>query len=180
MRSERIGSAIGAVGGLAFVLANASALDRPLDLVARMVGGLLFLAVLALAVLGRRGEGTEAPPPSRRQIRTYGFSVLGMVLAMVAGARLLTWTGYADLVVLWVVLVVGLHFLPFARAFAQPLFTVIGWTLAGLAVLGAVLALAVRDSDLAGATAVVAGLVLLVGSLWPALTRTRERARARG
>ncbi|SDD52239.1 hypothetical protein [Auraticoccus monumenti] len=179
MRSERIGSAIGAVGGLAFVLANASALGSPLDVVARVLGGLLFLAVLALAVVGGRGDRAEAPP-SRRQIRTYGFSVLGMVLAIAAGARLLTWTGYGDLVVLWVVLVVGLHFLPFARAFTQPLFTVLGWTLVALALVGAVLALALRDSDLAGVTAVVAGLVLLVTSLWPALTRGRGRARARG
>lgn len=179
MRSERIGSAVGAVGGPAFVLANAPALGSPLDLAARVVGVLLFLAVLALAVVGRRGGRAEAPP-SRRQIRTYGFSVLGMVLAIAAGARLLTWTGYGDLSVLWVVLVVGLHFLPFARTFAQPLFTVLGWSLVALAVLGAALTLALRDSDLAGATAVVAGLVLLVCSLWPALDRTRGPARARG
>lgn len=78
------------------------------------------------------------------------------------------------------VLAVGLHFLPFARTFAQPLFTVLGWTLVALAMLGAVLALALGNSDLAPITAVAAGLVLLVCSLWPLLTRRRLAGRARG
>lgn len=176
MRSERIGSLIGAVGGLTFVLVNATALPAGAAWVARVLGVLAFLAVLALVVVRNRpGAGIDSPP-SRRQIRVYGTSVTAMVLAILLGARLLALLGRTDLVVLWVVLAVGAHFVPFARAFELPFFARLGWLLVGLAVLGAVLTLLTRLAPVPGATAVLAGLVLLGAALRPALVRTRSGA----
>ena len=66
---------------------------------------------------------------------------------------------------LWVVAVVGAHFLPFARAFHAPVFTPLAWTLIGLAVVGTVASIVV--SPLAAAwTAVLAGVALLAFGLF--------------
>jgi hypothetical protein len=63
-----------------------------------------------------------------------------------------------------VVLVLGLHFLPFARAFRQPFFTPLGWTLVAGAAAGGTATLAGFD-DAPAWTATLAGGVLLVASL---------------
>ncbi len=60
-----------------------------------------------------------------------------------------------------VVLAVGLHFVPFAAAFDAPVFARLGWTLAGLGVMGLVLGVAAGAAAVAAA-AVLAGPTLLV------------------
>ncbi|WP_197429768.1 hypothetical protein, partial [Auraticoccus cholistanensis] len=137
MRSERVGSLIGAVGGLAFVLADAGSLPEPWAWALRVLGLVLFLAVLALVVVRPRRADVVEAPPTRRQVRGYGISVTLMVVAIAVGARLLDLLGLEDLVVLWVVLAVGAHFVPFARLFRRPFFAVLGWLLVALAVVGA-------------------------------------------
>lgn len=169
-RSERVGSLIGAVGGLLFVLVNAGGLTGGVAWAARVLGVAAFVAVVILVVL-RRGGTVAEDPPSRRQIRTYGISVTVMVLAIIAGARVLDASGRAELVVVWVVLCVGAHFLPFARAFAVPVFARLGLVLIGLAVVGGVVALTTASAVAPAATAVLAGLALLAAALSPGLRR---------
>ncbi len=176
VRSERIGSLIGAVGGLAFVLVNAQPLPDPWAWLLPGAGVLLFLAVLALVVVRPARPGAEQPP-SRRQVRGYGLSVTAMVVAIVVGARLLALAGLGELTVLWVVLAVGAHFVPFARLFDRPFFAVLGWSLVALAGLGAAGVLLLRDAALAGGVAVLAGFVLLGSALLPAVTARTVRAR---
>ncbi len=66
-----------------------------------------------------------------------------------------------DAVPVWVVFVVGAHFLPFARAFRLPVFLWLSLSLVVISVVGAVLALVFDSGTAAGWTAVAAGFVLM-------------------
>lgn len=87
-------------------------------------------------------------------------SVIGAVAIPVGALVIRTLDGPPELVVVWVVLVVGVPFLPFARAFGLPVFDLLAWTLIALAVAGGALTLAV-DAGSGPWTAVAAGFVLL-------------------
>lgn len=169
-RSERIGSLIGAIGGLLFVLINAAGLPSPLGVVAGVLGVALFIAVDVLVVFRRRAAVPE-DPPSRSQIRTYGFSVTGMVVAILVGARILDASGRVELIVVWAVFCVGAHFIPFARAFGVPVFARLGLAMMAVAVVGGVVAEVTSSDDVPFSTAVVAGFLLLGAALTPALGR---------
>ncbi|MFY0407451.1 DUF6609 family protein [Solicola sp. PLA-1-18] len=118
-----------------------------------------------VAVVARRrlGAGTV---PGARAVRTYGWSVIAMVVAIVVGARLLAVADQTRLVPVWVVATVGLHFVPFARAFGQPLFLRLAAALVLVAVVGALAELA-GVPDAVPWVAVVAGAVLLASSASP-------------
>lgn len=107
------------------------------------------VAVLGLAgwlvLTARRGAGSptgggrEESPFGKR----YGIAVLLMLVGIFAGARVLT--GVFELpeaVPAWVLFVVGLHFLPFAKLFGARRFLVLSALLCVVAVLAAVLAIA--------------------------------------
>ncbi len=174
MRGARIGSLIGSIGGLVFVLINAGSLAAPLDTVLRVLGGLAFAAVVWFAVARPRAGVAPAGPPSRRAIRVYGTSVTAMALAIPVGAGLINNVLHRpELTVPWVVLAVGLHFLPFASAFDAPVFARLAWTMAAVAVAGAALSLAVGATGAAW-TGVLAGFVLLgFSASGPGLSRER-------
>ncbi len=87
-------------------------------------------------------------------------SVVGMLLAISLGRLALVGLGHEDLQPALVVLAVGLHFVPFARAFRAPLFGTLGWVVATLGALGLVGG-AVVGAVAPRAAAVVAGLVML-------------------
>jgi hypothetical protein len=167
MRRLPVGSVIGAVAGLIFVLANAG--DLPAAAVFRVAGVVAFIVVL---VLLRRGPAAEPPRPSRTALRTYVLCVVGEVIAIPVGALVIrSLDGPSELVVVWVVFVVGVHFLPFARTFGLPVFDPLAWTLIVLAVVGGTLTLAV-DASAGPWTAVAAGFVLLgFAGTGPRLTR---------
>jgi hypothetical protein len=119
-----------------------------------------FGVVLWWSVL-RTGAGSPGPQPSPDALRTYLVCLVGEVVAIPLGAQVLVRAvGRPELVLPWVVLVVGVHFLPFARTFRVPLFAGLAWTLVVLGLLGGVLAVVVGPV-LASATGVVAGFVLL-------------------
>lgn len=172
-RSERTGSFIGAVGGLLFVLVNSGGLPDGVGWAARALGVAAFVAVLVLVVF-RRGGSVAEEPPSRRQIRVYGISVTAMVLAIIAGARILDATGNAEPIVAWVILCVGAHFIPFSRAFDLPLFGRLGVTLIALAIAGAVLWAVTSSAVVLSTTAVLAGVALLAAALAPGLPGSRQ------
>ena len=84
------------------------------------------------------------------------------MLAIPVGAQVLLRVLHRPaLTPVWVVLVVGVHFLPFARAFRVPLFTWLGAVLITVAVLGGVATLQV-GAVAAGVTGMIAGVALLV------------------
>lgn len=160
-RTRPIGSIIGAVAGLLFVLLNAAAM--PLPVVWRVA------AVIAFTAIGwwllRPGSAVPQPPPDRSALRTYGLSVTAMVVSIPVGATLLTNVfDRPDAVVVWVVFVVGVHFVPFARAFEMALFYWLALTLVLVAVVGGIVTVATGDSHAPGVSGVVAGIVLLAFS----------------
>lgn len=160
MGSPRTGSLIGAIGGVLFVVLNAGALGAPTSLVLRVIGVAAFAFVLWWSVL-RPGAPRPGPRPSRTALRTYLLCVAGEVVAIPAGAQLLVRVVHRpELVLPWVVLVLGVHFLPFARTFRVPLFAALAWALVALGLLGGVLAV-VTGPVAAAVTAVLAGFVLL-------------------
>ena len=171
MGSVRTGSRVGSVGGVLFVLLNAGVAGSPAATVLRVVGVAAFAGVLWLAVL-RPGAPRSGSPPSRAALRTYLLCVLGEAVAIPLGAQVLTRAlERPDLVLPWVVVVVGVHFAPFARTFGVPLFGRLAVALVALGLVGGVLTV-LLGPVVAGLTGVVAGFVLLafvaVGALRPA------------
>ena len=160
MGGPRTGSLVGAIGGVLFVLLNAGSAGGPAGVVLRVAGVAGFAFVLWFSVL-RPAARRPGPAPAPRALRTYLVCVAGEVVAIPLGAQVLT--RLADrpgLVLPWVVVVVGIHFVPFAHAFGVRLFAVLGGTLVAVGVLGGALALAV-DPRAAALSGVVAGFVLL-------------------
>ena len=171
MRGKMIGSCVGIVAGLVFVLVNAGELPGPWSVASRLAG--IAAAALSLAVV-LRAPGGQSPQPSRQAVRTYGWSVAAMVVSIPVGAALLSGPlGAPELTVLWVVAVVGAHFLPFASAFEAPVFRPLALILITVAVLGVPFTLTWGKAA-ADTMAVVAGFALL----WFAAQGARDEARA--
>lgn len=79
------------------------------------------LALVAAILLVRRvpARPTLATDPRARKV--YWISVIAEVALILAGAAALALTGNAAYISTWVLFVVGVHFLPFVRAFRTPL-----------------------------------------------------------
>lgn len=156
-----VGGLVGLSGATAFVLVNAPGLPDVWALLAR-VAWALALVVAVWQMLLRRRRLTPAPPPTRTGGLVYVASVLGMVAAIVLGARLLVGIARPELVPALVVTAVGAHFIPFARAFSAPVFGIIGWAMTALGLVGLLVGWQVAGGLVASATATTAGLVMLV------------------
>ncbi|MEO7070706.1 MAG: hypothetical protein ABI131_09475 [Nostocoides sp.] len=169
MQNRPIGSVIGAIAGLAFVLINAGTVPAPL--LWRLVATSGFVAIIWFVVL--RGAEVDPVSPSRAALRTYGISVAAMVVAIPLGATIITNVlDRPNAVLVWVVFVVGVHFLPFAHAFHLPVFHWLSASLVAVSVVGTVPALTSDSATAAGRTGVAAGFVLLLFSaVGPRLTR---------
>ncbi|THV41275.1 hypothetical protein [Glycomyces buryatensis] len=162
--NAKIGSLIGAIGGLVFILVNAGELPGAIALTLRCIGIAGFAFVVWYTQIRTRGYQSAAEPPTSKAMRVYWICVIAEVLSIPVGAMVINNViDQPDLTVCWVVLVVGVHFLPFAKAFNAPIFTPLGWTLVGTAVIGGALTLTVAAQAAAWA-AVLAGVALLVSS----------------
>lgn len=140
------------------MLVNAAALPLPWSWLLPALGAAAFLA--ALVRLRRPDALPAGTRPSRQAWRVYGLSVGLMILAFPLGAWALRRAGLPEVTILWVILVVGLHFWPFARAFQAPVFRPLAVSLTGVALAGIGAALAGWPWAPASA-AVLAGFVLL-------------------
>lgn len=174
MRKET-GSLIGAVGGLAFLLFNTGSLPAALAWGIRVIGVVAFVAVVWYAVLRPQRRGmVDRPRPVN--MRTYWLAVLAMVIAIPLGSLVINRVlDRPPLTLPWVVLVLGAHFLPFARAFRAPIFARMGLMLIALAVAGAVVTLLVNPQASVW-VAIAAGFVLLSFSLAGGRQRSATRA----
>ncbi len=158
MQGQKFGSWVGVVAGLAFVAFNVGGLPDPWP-VLLWTAGLVASALAAVVIV--RAPVTSAKPPSKQAMRVYGWCVTAMIVAIPVGASLLNGPLDApELTVVWVVAVVGAHFLPFASAFEAPVFRSLALTMLAVAVVGTAVTLII-GKDAALATAVVAGFVLL-------------------
>lgn len=171
---QRLGSLIGAIGGVLFVLLNAGPLGRAAETVVQGLGVVAFTSVLIYAVVRTRGLSGDPPPP-RSALRTYAICVVAMVVAIPLGTQLIVRVLHRpELALDWVVFVVGVHFLPFARAFRVPLFGYLAAGLIVVALVGGGVALAA--GPVATAWAAVAAGFLLLGFAAAGGLRARQRA----
>lgn len=159
-----LGSLIGAVSGLVFVLVNAGGTSWATGL--RVAAALSFVAVGWFSVVRVWTPVDPGPPPGPAAVRTYWRCVLAEVVALPLGSTLINRVLHRpELTLPWVVAVVGAHFLPFARAFRARIFAVLGAALLATAVVGGVVSL--RVGAVASAwTGVLAGFELLVSAAW--------------
>ncbi|ROO89185.1 hypothetical protein EDD29_6872 [Actinocorallia herbida] len=170
MTPDRIGVLVGAVFGLVWVEVNAGAAGAPVDLVLRIGGAVVFLAVLGGLWRARK---TPAPDEAGRPGFGPGYRlVLAVELAAFLGGNALL-NGPLDLpdaVPAWIAFVVGAHFVALARVWREPS---IGWVGGAAAVLGAVgvaMAAAGASGDAVALTSGVGtGIVLLGGCGWTVL-----------
>lgn len=165
---QRLGAMIGAVGGLLCVLLNGGALPAPYDLVVWLVGIGVFVAVVWYAVVRTRSLAA-GPAPAAQAVRIYWLCVIAELIAIPVGSQVLVrGLDRPVLVPVWVVFVVGVHFLSFARAFGVALFTVLGAAL----IIVAIAALQVGPPGAAGA-GVAAGALLLTFAVVGAVQQGR-------
>jgi hypothetical protein len=154
------GPVIGAVGASVFVHANRGRLPD----VASTGASALWTGALAVFVWAVFVTPRHFPPPRplpRSAGVVYLASVVGMIAVIQAGGRALEAIDHPDVVPAVIVLAVGLHFLPFARAFRTPMFTRLGIVMTALGATGLALGLA-WTSTAAAVVAVTTGLVMLV------------------
>jgi hypothetical protein len=160
MRQE-VDSLISAIGGVLFAEVASGWLPPLPAWPVRIVAAVGFLAVLWYAVFRKRPPTAPSHPRPARAIRTYVLCVALEIVAIPLGALLFVEVLHQPAVILpWVVIVAGLHFLPFGTAFATPLSDRLGGVLFCLGILGG--ALTLRWSPMFSPwTGVVAGAVLL-------------------
>ncbi len=157
---RRWGSLIGAVGGLVFVGGYSPALGTVVSVAAWVVAVALALAVLFAHYVRPVALG-EAARPSPVALAVYGACVVGELVLINIGARVLEASGDGDLQPALIAAVVGLHFLPFAWAFGERMFFWLGGLVLGVGVAGLLLG-ALGVTHAADASAVLAGLTLLI------------------
>ncbi len=160
------GPFVGAIGATTFVLVNRGFLPEPWPLVALVAWVLLLVAFVASVVVLPRRFGERALPSPRAGL-IYLVSVLAMVGAIALGRRLLAAGDHGNVEGALIAIAVGLHFVPFARAFGAPVFGPLGWVVAGVGAVGLALGLLVAPVW-AAVGAVVAGLAMLAILAWDA------------
>jgi hypothetical protein len=179
MAPEKLGSLIGAVFGLVFVLVNAATLPTGIGTVVGGLGVVAFLAVLVELRRPRRPDASARPARSGLGAG-YRLVVVAEVIAILVGVRLLAGPlDTPDGGVAWVALVVGLHFVALAVVCKERFFHLLGASIAGCGVVG--LALALAGSPKAASSAVggvLPGALLLAFALWGVL-RSTDSARSR-
>ena len=156
---RRWGSLLGVAGGLVFVLSYAPALGTAVTASAVVLAAALALTALHGHYVRPRALGPLARP-APGALAVYGAAVAGELALIAAGSRALEAAGREGLRPALVAAVVGLHFVPFAWAFGERFFLLLGALLVPLGLAG--LALGALDVDRAPeASAVLAGLALL-------------------
>jgi hypothetical protein len=159
---QSVASLIAAVLGELFIQLTAVSLPPALVWPVRIVGALSFLAVLWYAVLRQRQAAPERYRRQRTALRTYYIWLALLILAIPAGIWLFTQVlPVPALIVPWLIVLVGLQFLPFASAFGIPLFERLGAVLMAAGVVGGAVVLNFSMS-VSGLTGVVSGFILLV------------------
>lgn len=172
MHPYRLGSVIGLIGASVFVLANRGNLPGAWQTIA-LVGYVAALAFYLWAVWLRP---TSALPPGQEPAPRAGLvylgSVAGMLLLFFLGRLALVQADREELMPALIALGVGLHFVPFASAFREPVFAVLGWLLSIIGAVGLVAGW-LGQQDAAPLAAVNAGILMLVVMGAGALRRTR-------
>ncbi|GAB3219442.1 hypothetical protein GCM10027447_02340 [Glycomyces halotolerans] len=171
---SRIFAAVGIVFGTVFVFLNAGGLPDPWDVAARVAGAGLVAAAVWFGLIRSGSDGVRWSG----SYLGYWIAVGAEAVAIPVGAQVLVRVlDRPDLVVLWVVFVVGAHFLP-ARVFGFGRFGELGAAMMVLAIVAGALRLGAGAAWAPSAAAVLAGVGLLVFAAVPALSRPSAEAAA--
>ncbi|WP_369053062.1 hypothetical protein [Kineococcus terrestris] len=155
---RRWGSLVGLAGGAVFVASYSGALG---PVVAALAGTAAAVGVVA-ALVAHYVRPVPLGPlarPSPLALAVYGGCVVGELVLIAAGSRALDAAGRGELRPALIALAVGLHFVPFARAFRERMFLHLGGAVTALGGLG-LAAGALGVPRAADAAAVLAGLVM--------------------
>ena len=156
---RRWGSLVGLVGGMVFVGSSSTVLGPVACTMAWVAGLLLVIAALSAHYVRPVALGLLARPRPLA-LATYGACVVGELALISLGSKALAAAGQDELRPALIAAVVGLHFLPLAWAFGEPMFLYLGGAVAVLGGVG-LLAGALGVEHSAEALTVVAGLVML-------------------
>jgi hypothetical protein len=164
---QRLGSLVGAVFGLVYVIVNAGALPSVVGLPLRGLGGIAFVAVLVAVRQGGDGDGAGRDGAFGRG---YWLVVGAEVAALAAGLAVLN--GSLDepqAGVAWVSFVVGIHFFALAAVFGEPFFHLLGGAITACGVAGlALTAAGAGEAPIAAVSGVLPGALLLASGWWGA------------
>ena len=145
---------------MVFIASYSSALGAPASASAWTAGLAGVLVALFAHYLRPVSLGPLAHPRPRA-LAVYCGCVVGELALIAAGSRALNAGGHGDLRPALIATVVGLHFVPFAWAFREPMFLHLG-LLVGVIGAGGLLAGALGVPHAANALAVVAGLTMII------------------
>ncbi|PPF56483.1 hypothetical protein C5B94_03430 [Clavibacter michiganensis] len=146
---RRIGALAGLVGAATFVFSYAGGLDDAAAVAVKVLVVVIVVATLGMLFVRPRGLGPFVPP-SRVAIGVYLLCVVGELALIRVGTDALVDAGRDELRPALIVLVVGLHFLPFAWAFHERMFTWLGAMLVALGAVGLLTAAAELVAVIAG------------------------------
>ena len=156
------GGLIGVVGGAAFLFGGAAGLPADVQGAVRALA-VALTAFALVAVLLRRRHLPDGQPPQRGAMRVYWIAVGAMLLLFPVTRLIAQALDAPTMQIALIAAVVGLHFLPFARAFDAPVFWWIGGAMAALGLAGAALAAAgMPAAGPAGAAAAGAAMLVIV------------------
>lgn len=160
---RRWGGVVGLAGGLVFVLSYSDPLGTIASSSAEVAAVVLALTAVVLLFVRPVALGPLIRPRALA-VLVYLACVAGEVVLIGVGSRALGDAGAGGLRPALIAAVVGLHFLPFAWAFGERMFTLLGGVVAVLGAAGlATGALGVpRAAEVSAALAGFAMLVVLV------------------
>ena len=151
---------IGLLGGMLFISGYSSALGSVASVAAWLSGLALVSSVLFAHYIRPVSLGALAPPrPDMMAI--YVASVIAEFALINVGSRALASADLLHLRPALIATVVGVHFIPFAWAFSEPMFYWLGGLVAALGVIGLTLGF-VGVAHSPEAAAVTAGLTMQV------------------
>ena len=131
---------IGSIFALVWGINGTTGLPPRYQTIGRMVVvgvTVIFLALAASCYRVARGLQSEHSDTIAGgfRSRTYRLSVLAMVVGIIISAYVLNQTGFGEATISLVAILVGLHFIPFTRAFNAKIYWAVGGAMALLGVL---------------------------------------------
>ncbi|QHC60142.1 hypothetical protein [Rathayibacter sp. VKM Ac-2760] len=130
---RRLGAVVGLIGALVFAFSYSPA--APVAIAARILVGSTVAAALWFLFVRPRPLGPFSPPRPAR-LAVYGACVVLEFALIAAGSSALAAAGRGELRPALIALVVGLHFVPFAWAFSERMFALLGGVLVVLGAIG--------------------------------------------
>ncbi|WP_432570691.1 DUF7010 family protein [Kineococcus sp. SYSU DK005] len=155
----RWGSLVGLAGGTVFIASYSSALGAAASTIAWVAG----LAGVAAALFRHYVRPVALGPlvrPGPRALATYAGCVAGELVLIALGSRALAAVHHGELRPALIAAVVGAHFIPFAWAFRERVFSHLGGAVTAIGAAGLV-AGALGVPRAAEGAAVAAGLVMI-------------------